>query len=154
MGRRRQQKKVSASLAERFGQPVAARLAIRSVGIRPRQLVGFVENNQVKPREGIGNQPFSDRIGGSGVDADDEETSSRFHERIASRKVGATENGELEVEEMVEFSTPVPSQSCRRANECPLQSSAVDHLADVEPGHNRLAGAGVVSKKEAQRILG
>ena len=58
---------------------------------------------------------------------------------------------EAEAELVEELVLPLLDQAARGDDQAALQVAAEDQLLDVEPGHDRLAGAGVVGEQEAQR---
>ena len=123
------------------------------VGITPGQFVRLVEHYQVKCGERSRNQPLPHCVRGGRVDTDNEEPRAGFCQRVALCKIRATQNREVKVEEVPEFTAPVPGQPSWRAYERSLQSPAVDHLPDVKPGHYGFARSSIVSKEEPERIL-
>ena len=59
---------------------------------------------------------------------------------------------ERQVEAAVELVLPLLGEAARADDQAALQVAAGDQLLDQEPGHDRLAGAGVVGEQEAQRL--
>ena len=53
------------------------------------------------------------------------------------------------MEAAVELVLPLFGEAARADHEAALQVAASDQLLDEEPGHDRLAGAGIVGKEEA-----
>ena len=62
------------------------------------------------------------------------------------------ENVERQVEATVQLVLPLLDQAAGAHDQAPLQVAARDQLLDQQPGHDRLAGAGVVGQQEAQRL--
>ncbi len=56
------------------------------------------------------------------------------------------------MEAPVELVLPLLGQAAGADDEAALQVAAGDELLDEEPGHDGLAGAGVVGEQEAQRL--
>ncbi len=76
-------------------------------------------------------------------------------ERVARQRrldAVAGQEGEVEVELLGELRLPLLDEAAGRDDEAATQVAADDELADEEPGHDRLAGAGVVGEQEAQRL--
>ena len=61
---------------------------------------------------------------------------------------------EREVEAAVELVLPLFDQASGADHEAALQVAPGDQLLDEQPGHDRLAGAGIVGEQEAQRLAG
>ena len=59
---------------------------------------------------------------------------------------------ERQVEAAVELVLPLLGEAAGADDEAALQVAAGDQLLDQQPGHDRLAGAGVVGEQEAQRL--
>ena len=61
------------------------------------------------------------------------------------------EDLESEAELQVQLVLPLVDKAAGGDDQAPLDVLAEDQLLDVEPGHDRLAGAGIVGEQEAQR---
>ena len=59
---------------------------------------------------------------------------------------------EGQIEAAVELVLPLLHEAAGADHEAALQVAARDQLLDEQPGHDRLAGAGVVGQQEAQRL--
>ena len=59
---------------------------------------------------------------------------------------------EGQVEAAVQLVLPLLGQAAGADDEAALEVAASDQLLDEQPGHDRLAGAGVVGEQEAQRL--
>ena len=137
-----------------LGQPVAARLAHPEVRLTVRrQLVSLVEDDEVV---GVGLRVLEvaeHALPGQGVDADDDEVALRAEEGVAGARLGAADDTEGQAEEGAHLPLPVADQAGRGHDEHAPQEPAGQHLAHVQTGHDRLAGAGVVGQQESQRGL-
>ena len=65
---------------------------------------------------------------------------------IAGQKV------EAQAELLGHFVLPLLDQAARRDDQAALEIAADQQLLDQQPGHDRLAGAGIVGQQEAQRL--
>ena len=72
-------------------------------------------------------------------------------DRGLARAVGG-EDLEREPELQVQLVLPLLDEAARGDDQAALESPRSDQLLDVEPGHDRLAGARVVGEQEAQRL--
>jgi hypothetical protein len=79
--------------------------------------VRLIEYREVESRHVSGCQPLPHRVGSGGIDADNEEASARLGQRVAFGKIGATKDGEFQIEKMPEFPPPVPGEARRRADD-------------------------------------
>ena len=59
---------------------------------------------------------------------------------------------EREVEAAVKLVLPLLDQASRADHQTALEVAARDQLLDEQPGHDRLAGAGIVGEQKAQRL--
>ncbi len=59
---------------------------------------------------------------------------------------------EVEAKLLPELVLPLLDEAAGRDDEAALDVSAHDELLDEEPGHDRLAGAGVVREQEPERL--
>ena len=69
------------------------------------------------------------------------------------RRVRARHDAEVEPEKGTEFALPVSDETGRGDDQHAPDPSAHEHLAHVEPGHDRLARARVVREQEAEGLL-
>ena len=58
------------------------------------------------------------------------------------------------MEPAVQLVLPLLGEAARADDQAALQVAAGDQLLDQQPGHDRLAGAGVIGQEEAQRLPG
>jgi len=80
-------------------------------------------------------------------------------ERVVSEDVATlgvidhltAEDFEAQVELLAEFLAPLLHEPAGSDDDCSLAVRAQDQLLQIEPGHDRLACAGVVGQQEAQR---
>ena len=56
------------------------------------------------------------------------------------------------MEAAVELVLPLLGEAARADDQAALEVAAGDQLLDQQPGHDRLAGAGIVGEQEAQRL--
>ena len=75
-------------------------------------------------------------------------------ERIAGAGIRAGDDAEVEAEEGPQFPLPVADQPGRRDDQDAAEQAAGEHLADVEPGHDRLARARLVRPGGTEAGLG
>ncbi len=76
-------------------------------------------------------------------------------ERIAGERrldLVAGQDVEAEAELLGHFVLPLLDQAARRDDQAALQVAADQQLLDEQPGHDGLAGAGIVGEQEAQRL--
>ena len=66
----------------------------------------------------------------------------------------AGEDLEVEAELLPQLVLPLLDEAARGDDEAALDVAADHQLLDEQPGHDRLAGAGVVGEQEAQRLAG
>ena len=64
----------------------------------------------------------------------------------------AGEDVEVEAELLGQLVLPLLDQAARRDDQAALEIAADQQLLDQQPGHDRLAGAGIVGEQEAQRL--
>ena len=118
-----------------------------------RHAVGLVDDDQVP----VGLlEPF-DQVFAAGDLVDPADEPIPFVEDIAG--VGAVEqvlgdDVEAEPELVVELVLPLGDEAAGGDDEDALGVAPDHQLLDVEPGHDRLAGARVVGEEEAQRLAG
>ena len=139
----------SRAAGQRLGQLVAPPLADAAALGGGAQLVRLVEHHQVVGSRGRCAQRRERPLAGQGVERHDGEVAVRPPERIP----GAGGDAEAEAKEGAQLALPVADQAGRRDDEHAPDTAPRQHFADVEPGHDRLAGAGVVGQQEAQRLL-
>ena len=113
------------------------------------QFVGFVEYDQVPA--GVAELLLQLKVAGHLVETNDEQV--LVLEGVAAggglferRRVDA----ELQAELLVELVAPLLDQAARRDNENAAGVRAHDEFADVEAGHDGLAGARVVGQDEPE----
>ena len=68
--------------------------------------------------------------------------------------LAAADDAEVEAEQRPQFALPVADQPGRGDDQDAADQAAGEHLADVEPRHDRLARARLVRQQEAQAGLG
>ena len=145
------QQQVARVLAELLREAEAAglfELRAEEVG---GELVGFVEDDQV-PAGGA--ELFLQLLVARHlVEADDQ--LMMVFERIAARR-GLLQkrrvDAELQTELLEQLVAPLLDEAAGSDDENAAGVGAHDEFADVEPGHDRLARAGVVGQDEAQRL--
>ena len=143
---------VRAGAGEGFRQPVAVGLAHPEVRAAVGgQFVGFVEDREVIGFGRVLAQPAEHALSGQGVDADDGQIALRPGEGVAGAGVGARGDAEPEAEQVLHLAPPIADQTGGRDDENPPDETPRQHLAHIEPGHDRLARAGVVGQQEPER---
>ena len=135
-----------------FRQPVAVGLPHPEV--RPPvggQLVGLVEDDEVVGRGRRFPQPAEHARAGQGVEAGDRQVALQPGEGVSGACVVAGGDAEPEPEQVPHLPAPVADEAGGRDDEHPPREAPRQHLAHVEPGHDRLARAGVVGQQEPER---
>ena len=141
---------------ERLGEPVAVGLADGEVRLAVGgQFVGLVEHDEVVGPGGPGGAGLAQAgerpLPGQGIDADDHAVAVRSGEGVAGAGVVPAHDAERQAEQGAHFAFPVADQPGRRHDEHARHQTTRERLAQVEAGHDRLAGAGVVGQQEAER---
>lgn len=113
------------------------------------ELVGLVKDDQLIGCHRLFGQPGKGLFAGQRVHADDDAVAAGAGERISVLGVLPADDAERQVEEDLQFALPVADQSGRRHDQHAGQEAPRKHFAHVESGHDRLAGAGVVSQQKA-----
>ena len=72
-------------------------------------------------------------------------------EGVDAVEVLLRDNLELQPELVEQLLLPLDGETARSDHHAPLQCAPDDHLLDVEAGHDRLAGPGIVGEQETQR---
>ena len=139
---------------QRFGQPVAAGGG-DPAGVDPgAQFVRLVEDHEVVGADGLGAERLEGGLAGEGVQRDDGQVAARVVERAALAEVRPGDDAEAEAEEFPQFALPVADEAGGRDDERPGEPPPGQHLPEVEAGHDRLPGPGVVGEQEAEGVLG
>ena len=146
---------------QRLGELVPPALAHAVLLLDHAQLVGLVEDDEVVG--GYAGLPHRVErpLAGQGVERHDDEVALGSAERVLRRRAiralagraRAGRDTEPQPEQRTQLALPVADEPGRRHDEHAADSAAGQHLADVEAGHDRLAGSGVVGQQEAQRLL-
>ena len=116
------------------------------------ELVGLVEDDEV-PVGGVVEDELEVLVAAELVQAGDQQVA--VGERVARRRALdpiAGQEREVEVELLSQLRLPLLDERPRGDDEAAPQVAANDELADEEPGHDRLAGAGVIGQEEAERL--
>ena len=149
---RRHEQQVPADLAEFLAHLIAPRIFNLAAEIGGRHAVGFVADDQI-PFARAHELLLKLLVARQHVEADDQPIP--VAERIARPRVldhVAGEDVELEIELLAEFVLPLLNQAARRDDEAAFEIAAGDQLLHQQPGHDRLAGAGIVGEEEAKRL--
>ena len=151
--RRRHEEQVPRALREQPAQPIprgVARLAAEVVGGHLVRLVAYHEVvgavRRPEPRLHL-------VVAGQHVHPDD--ALRRLQEPVAGSggvPLVARQDGEVETEPFGEFLLPLFDQTAGADDEASAGVAARQQFLDEQPGHDRLAGAGVVGEQETQRL--
>ena len=150
--RRRHQQQMAANLAELLADLIAPRIFDLAAEIGRRHAMGFIADDQV-PFPRTHELLLKLLVARQHVETDDQPIP--VAERIARPRVldhVAGEDVELEIELLAEFVLPLLNQAARRNDEAAFQIAAGDQFLHQQPGHDGLAGAGIIGKEEAQRL--
>ena len=139
--------------SQRFGQLVSESSLDPDTPFTHAQLVGLVENDKVVGRTTRSAKSLEHGLPCQGVHGDDDAIASCAAERVAPTRVGAGDDPEVQPKQGLELPPPVAHETRGRHDQHPFQTPTRQHLADVQAGHDRLPGAGVVGEQEPQRIL-
>ncbi len=118
------------------------------------ELVALVEDAEVVGLDGGFLEPGEGAVAGERVDADDDQVAARPRERVARLGIGADDDAEVEPEQGPQLALPVADEPGGRDDQDPSQEAPGEHLADVEPGHDGLAGPGLIAQEKAEAGLG
>ena len=126
------------------------------------ELVRLVEDDEVVGRDVGLPQRVEGSLAGEGVEGHDHQVALRSAEGVGRRRgprrvsgyVLAGHDAKPQAEQRAQLAFPVAHEPSGRHDENAANSAARQHLADVEAGHDRLAGPGVVCQQEAQGLLG
>ena len=139
---------------QRLGKLVPARLGDTVLGPRRAQLVRLVEHHQVIGRDVRIAECPEHPLGHQGVQGYDNPIAIRTDEGIcAISTIRSRDDAALQSEQGAKLPLPIAHEPRRRDDQHPANPAPEQHLAHVEPGHDGLAGAGVVGKQKAQRLL-
>ena len=116
------------------------------------QLVRLVENDQVVAAAGPPKN-VEHRVAGERVQRHDHAVAAGAAERILRPHVGAADDAKVQAKEVPKLPLPVADQAGGRNDQHAVEPLSRHHLADIEAGHDRLAGTSVVGEQEAERIL-
>ena len=153
--RRRQQQQVVAVLGEPLGELVAFR-ALHLVAAAGRSLrvgaalVGFVDDDEIPA---LPPDPFPDVVLLGVVDRRDDLGLALPEIQKLLLVVRGVDDLERLAEEAQQLVLPLNGQRRGDQNQAPVDGFAELQLLDEQPGHDRLAGAGVVGEQEAQPRL-
>ena len=114
----------------------------------------LVEYHQVVRRD-VGLAERSERaLRPEGVEGDNCQGAAGSGERVYhTREVLPGHDAESQAKEGTQLAFPVAHEAGRRNDQHATNSAAEEHLPDVEPRHDGLAGARVVGEQKAQRLL-
>ena len=139
---------------QRFGKLVPARLGDTVLGPRRAQLVRLVEHDQVIGRDVRIAECPEHPLSHQGVQGYDNPVAVRSDEGIcAISAIGSGDDAALQPEQGAKLPLPIAHEPRRRDDQHPANPAPGQHLAHVEPGHDGLAGASVIGKQKAQRLL-
>ena len=155
VGRSRHQEELTRQVGEEPAQAVALCVAKLVAEIAGRHLVGLIAYDQVPVAVARFQFLLHILVAGEFVEAGDDEVC--FKEPVAGAGgfelvVGEDLEGQLEA--AVELVLPLFGQRAGADDQTALEVAAGDQLFDEQAGHDRLAGAGIVGQKEAQRRTG
>ena len=137
---------------QRFRELVAAGSDDAVAPVVHAQLVRLVEHDEVVAAAGL-SKYVEHLLAGQRVERHDHAVAVRAVERILRPDVCAAHDAEIQSKEVQQLPPPVADQARGRNDQHALEPLSRHHLADVETGHDRLAGAGVVGEQETERIL-
>ena len=150
---RRHQQEVARQAGQQPPELVALGVADFPSEERRRHLVRFVADHQVVAAVRGPELRVDVLVAGKLVQPGDGEIG--LEEPVAGARrfeLVVGQDVEREVEAAVELVLPLLDQASRADHQAALQVAARDQLLDQQPGHDRLAGAGVVGEQEAQRL--
>ena len=135
---------------QRLGKLVPARLGDTVLGPRRAQLVRLVEHHQVIGRDVRIAECPEHPLGHQGIQGYDDPVAIRTGERVcAISTIRSGDDAALQPEQGAKLPLPIAHEPRRRDDQHPANPAPEQHLAHVEPGHDGLAGAGVVGKQKA-----
>ena len=140
-------------MREQLPEPVALGVLDLAAEEGGRHLVRLVADDEVPAAVGRLQLRLHVLVAGELVEPGDDEVG--LEEPVAGARgfelvVGQDLEGQVEAP--VELVLPLLGQAARADDQAALQVAAGDQLLDQQPGHDRLAGAGVVGQQEAQRL--
>src|SRR5215510_3193856 len=139
---------------QRLRQEVTISLAHTEVWLAVGgELVGLVKNHQVIRLDRGLLQPREHALSSKRVNADNEEVTLYAYKGVASSGLASCHHAKRQAEERAHLALPVANQPCGGNYKYPVEQAPSQHLPDVEPGHDRLASAGIVGEEEAQTGL-
>ena len=153
--RRRHQQEVPRERREQLAEPVALGVLDLAAEERGRHLVRLVADDEIPAAVRRLELLLHVLVARELVETGDDQVG--FEEPVAGARgleLVVGEDLERQVEAAVELVLPLLGQAARADDEATLQIAARDQLLDQQPGHDRLAGAGVVGEQEAQRLAG
>ena len=142
-------------VGEELAEAVALGIARFAAEVAGRHLVGFVADDEVPVAVAGLEFLLHFLVAGEFVEAGDDEVG--LEEPVAGAggfELVVGEDFEGELEAAVELILPLFGEAAGTDDEAALEVAASDQLLDEEPGHDGLAGAGVVGEEEAQRRTG
>ena len=151
--RRRHQEQVPRPFGEEPAQPVPPGVFHLAAEVTRRHLVRFVADDQVVPAVRCPEPGLHLLVARQHVQAGD--PVRRLEEPVAGGSgvpPVAGEDLEVEAEAFREFLLPLLHQTSRTDDETPPGVAPRQQFLDEQPGHDRLAGAGVVGEQETQRL--
>ena len=148
------QEEVARPAAEELAELVAPGLLHLAAEVRSGHAVGLVADDEVPVRGGLelGLQVVRPR---RHVEAEDQPAPLRegvAGDRVLDLVAGHEVEGQAEL--LGHLLLPLLDQAARGDDEAALEVAPDQQLLDKQPGHDRLAGAGVVGQQEAQRLPG
>ena len=136
---------------EGLGEPVALGLSDGEVRLPTcREFVCLIEDNKIVGLDIRFLEPGEHPGASQSVHTDDQETALLPHERVAGTGVAARGDDERKAEQGAHLALPVPDQTGRGDDEHAANQAARQHLPDVKPGHDGLAGACIIGEQEPQ----
>ena len=140
-------------LGQEPAQPVAAGVTDFAAEVARRHLVRLVADHQVVGAVRRPQTRLHLLVARQHVEAGD--PVARFQEPVPRRRGVpgvAGEDREVESEALGEFLLPLLHQTAGADDEAPPGVAAREEFLDEQPGHDRLAGAGIVGEQETQRL--
>ena len=139
---------------QRLGKLVPARLGLAVLGPGGAQLVGLVEHHQVVRCDRGVTESRERALGREGIEGNDDTVTTRPDEWIRTTPdIRPGYDAALQPKQRAQLTFPIAHEPGRRNDQQPADTLAEQHLPDIEPGHDGLAGAGVVREQETQRLL-
>ena len=151
MRRRGHQQKMPRELAEKLAEPIALGVLDLAAKEGGRHLVGFVANDKVPV--GVGQLRLHVLIpaqliqpaDGHGILGEPVAGACRFEFVVR-------QDFEGKLKSLIEFVLPLLGEIARAHDHAAMQVAADQQFFDEQPGHDRLAGAGIIRQKKPERL--